>query len=349
MKHEIRHSSVTRSLVAIACFVVIVAGMKAASSIVVPFLLALFIAVICAPPLFWLQRKGVPKVVALLIILSVVAVVGVLLVAFLGESLSSFTSALPVYQERLSDKTAMLVAWLRKMKIDVPDNVIRDSFNPGMAMKLVGTSLLGLSGVLTNTFMILLTVVFILVEASEFSTKLRCGLKNSKQSLARMSGVATSLNRYIVLKTVFSLATGVLVAIWLSILGVDFALLWGLIAFLLNYVPTIGSIIAAIPAVLLALVQLGVGSACLTALGFLVINAVLGNILEPRLMGRGLGLSPLVVFLSMVFWGWVLGPVGMFLSAPLTMIVKIILEANQETRGIALMLGNESSVAKRET
>jgi len=207
---------------------------------------------------------------------------------------------------------------------------------------MVATSLTGLTGVLTNVFMILLTVVFILVEASDLSDKLKRGLKNSKKSLKGMSEIAASLNRYIALKTVFSFATGVLVAIWMAILGVDFALLWGLIAFLLNYIPTIGSIIAAIPAVLLALVQLGVGPAILVAAGFLAVNMLVGNILEPRIMGKGLGLSPLVVFISMVFWGWVLGPVGMFLSAPLTMIVKIIFEANQETRKIALLLGNDS-------
>jgi predicted PurR-regulated permease PerM len=141
------------------------------------------------------------------------------------------------------------------------------------------------------------------------------------------------------LKTIFSLATGVAIWIWLAIIGVDFALLWGLVAFLLNYVPSIGSIIAAIPAILLALIQLGVGPAVLAGLGYVVVNVVFGSILEPRFMGRGLGLSTLVVFLSLVFWGWILGPVGMVLSVPLTMIVKIAMESNEDTRWIAVMLG----------
>ncbi len=146
-----------------------------------------------------------------------------------------------------------------------------------------------------------------------------------------------------VIKTLVSLATGIAIAIWLGVLGVDYAMLWGLLAFLLNYVPNIGSIIAAIPAVLLALVQLGVGSALLAALGFLVVNAAIGNVIEPRFMGRGLGLSTLVVFLSLVFWGWVLGPVGMLLSVPLTMTVKIALESNEDTRWIAILLGPQPS------
>jgi len=342
MKNEIGMSKVTSSLIALACFVIIVAGMKAASSLVAPFILSFFIAIICVPPLFWMQKKGVPKYLALLIILVVVVVTIIVLSAFVGKSINNFTQTLPAYQQHLSNKSTELVSWLARQGIEVPENFIKEKFNLGIIMRMVATSLTGLTGVLTNVFMILLTVVFILVEASDLSDKLKRGLKNSKKSLKGMSEIAASLNRYIALKTVFSFATGVLVAIWMAILGVDFALLWGLIAFLLNYIPTIGSIIAAIPAVLLALVQLGVGPAILVAAGFLAVNMLVGNILEPRIMGKGLGLSPLVVFISMVFWGWVLGPVGMFLSAPLTMIVKIIFEANQETRKIALLLGNDS-------
>ena len=137
-----------------------------------------------------------------------------------------------------------------------------------------------------------------------------------------------------------SLATGVLVAAWLRIVGVDYALLWGLLAFLLNYIPSIGSFIAAVPAVMLAFLQLGPGDGIVTAIGYLVINTVIGNFIEPRVMGEGMGLSTLVVFLSLIFWGWVLGPVGMLLSVPLTMIMKIALEASDETRWIAVLLGS---------
>jgi predicted PurR-regulated permease PerM len=204
---------------------------------------------------------------------------------------------------------------------------------------MAANTLAGLSGLLTNVFMILLTVIFILLEASGFPQKLRTALGDPEESLGQFKSITESVNRYLAMKTIFSLATGVAVAIWLAILGVDFALLWGLVAFLLNYVPNIGSIIAAIPAVLLALIQLGVGPALLACLGYVVVNVVFGSILEPKFMGRGLGLSALVVFLSLVFWGWVLGPVGMVLSVPLTMIVKVALESHEDTQWIAVMLG----------
>jgi len=136
------------------------------------------------------------------------------------------------------------------------------------------------------------------------------------------------------------LSTGIAIGIWLWLLEIDYALLWALLAFLLNYVPNIGSIIAAIPAVLLALIQFGMGASLITALGYAVVNLVIGSFIEPKFMGRGLGLSTLVVFLSLVFWGWVLGPIGMLLSVPLTMILKIALQSNDDTRWIAIILGS---------
>jgi predicted PurR-regulated permease PerM len=141
-----------------------------------------------------------------------------------------------------------------------------------------------------------------------------------------------------------SLLTGALILGWLWFLGLEYFVMWGLLAFMLNYIPTLGSILAAIPAVLLALVQLSVGEAATVGLGFIVVNFAIGNILEPRVMGKGLDLSPLVVFLSLVFWGWVLGSIGMLLSIPLTMTVKIALESFEDTRWIGIMMGSGKGV-----
>jgi predicted PurR-regulated permease PerM len=204
---------------------------------------------------------------------------------------------------------------------------------------MAATTFSRLSGILTNSFMILLTVIFLLLEASGLPPKLHAALNDPEGSLARFDKMSESVNRYIAIKTLTSVATGIAIGLWLAITGVDYPFLWALLAFLLNYVPNIGSIIAAIPAVLLALVQFGIGTALITALGFVIVNIVIGSLIEPKFMGRGLGLSTLVVFLSLVFWGWVLGPVGMLLSVPLTMILKIALESNDDTRWIAIILG----------
>jgi AI-2 transport protein TqsA len=186
--------------------------------------------------------------------------------------------------------------------------------------------------------------VFILLEAAELPKKMRAVYKNPETSLLVIEKFSRSAKRYLVIQTLISAAGGLLICLWLAILGVPYPVLWGVLAFMLNYVPNIGSIIIAVPVTLLALVQLGVGPALLTALGFVVVYMILGNILQPKLLGKGLSLSTLVVFLSMVFWGWVLGPVGMLLSVPMTSLVKIFLESHEETRGLAVMLGSGSGV-----
>ena len=332
------------ALLILASFIIVVAGMKAASSILVPFFLAVFIAVICAPPLFWLQRKGVPKVLALALILVTILIVGLLFGALIGPSLNDFLSSLPDYQERLSTHITALIGWLREKGINIPAKEVPRTLHPGWVMNLAGGIFSALSSVLTNGFLILLTVVFILLEVADFPKKLRAVLKNPERSLSTIEKFSQDAKRYLVIKTLISAAEALVIWLWLLILGVDYPVLWGTLVFLLNYVPNIGSIIAALPAVLLALVQLGVGSALLTALGFVVANIVLGNLVEPKLMGKGLSLSTLVVFLSLVFWGWVLGPIGMILSVPMTSLVKIALESYEETRGLAIMLGSGTEI-----
>jgi AI-2 transport protein TqsA len=329
------------ALLTLASLIIVVAGMKAASSLLVPFFGAIFIAIICAPPMFWLQRKGVPKVLALMVILVAILLVGFIFGALIGSSLTDFLSSLPDYQERLSAYIATFISWLRENGVNIPKEEVPRILNPGWVMSLAGGILSALSSILTNALLILLTVVFILLEAADFPKKLRTVLKNPEMTLSAIEKFSQSAKRYLVIKTLISAATGLVIWLWLLILGVDYPLLWGMLSFLLNYVPNIGPLIAALPVALLALVQLGLGSALLTVLGFVVVHIVVGNLIEPKLMGKGLSLSTLVVFLSLVFWGWVLGPIGMILSVPMTSLVKIALESYEDTRGLAIMLGSD--------
>ena len=165
-------------------------------------------------------------------------------------------------------------------------------------------------------------------------------------SLKYLDKIGSSIRNYLSIKTVISFLTGLFIWIWLLVLGVDYAILWGVIAFLLNYIPNIGSIIAAAPTMLLALIQLGVSGMVWTGIGYLLVNMVIGNMVEPKVMGKGLGLSTLVVFLSLIIWGFMLGTVGMFLSVPLTMTIKIILEQNEQTKWIAILLGTEDETKR---
>ena len=321
-----------------AAFVILVAGMKAAQPLLVPFLLALFIAVMATPPLFYLTSKGLPNWLALSIVVAGIILSGILLGWLIGGSLDDFKANLPKYQDRLAEQSHGLFLWLQTTGVRLNEDTLLGYVNPGKAMSLAGTLLSGLGNVLTQALFILITVIFILVEASVFQQKIRAFSSDPESSIARIREITRSIKRYMSIKTSTSLLTGVLVSCCLWLLGVDYPVLWGLIAFLFNYVPNIGSIIAAIPAVLLALIQLGYWAAFWTGLAYLLINTLVGNVIEPRFMGRGLGLSPLIVFISLVFWGWILGPVGMFLSIPLTMTLKIALDSNQETRRFALLL-----------
>lgn len=339
MNPSLTDSPALRFLLTAAAFVVVVAGIRAAGALIVPFLLAVFLAIICAQPLLWLTERKVPMPLALIFVVAMISLILLMVGVVVGASINEFTQDLPIYQERLKAQTAGITDWLQSLGVDVSQEITKDYFNPGAALTAIAGALAGLGGVLTNTFLIILTVIFILLEAADFPEKIQAAFGRRAESYGYFRTFTGSVRHYMALKTIISLATGALIAAWLAILGVDYPLLWGLVAFLFNYVPNIGSIIAAIPAVLLAFIQLGVGSAGLAALGYLVVNSVIGNMIEPRVMGRGLGLSTLVVFISLVFWGWALGPVGMFLSVPLTMTLKIALENADETRPIAILLG----------
>jgi AI-2 transport protein TqsA len=330
-------------LMILAAFVIVAAGMSAAKSIIVPFLLAAFIAISGAPILFWLKKRKLPTWLALLIVMCGILVFLLLIAGLVGSSVNDFSSKLPFYEMRLKSQTNAVLGWLERTGVDVDRLELNKIFNSAAVMKLVVNLLNELGGVLTNGFLIILTVIFMLLEASSIPTKLRSIFQDPEASLGHLEYFADTVVRYIGIKTVISFVTGAFVAVFLTILGVDYPLLWGLLAFILNYIPNIGSIMAAVPAVLLTIIQLGPGRALVVAIGYVVINMAMGNVIEPRLMGQRLGLSTLVVFLSLIFWGWILGPVGMLLSVPLTMTVKIALDTSEDTRWISVLLGSEKT------
>ncbi|OEU50139.1 MAG: hypothetical protein BA871_01900 [Desulfuromonadales bacterium C00003096] len=333
-----RQTGAAQILITLASLVLVLAGLQAAKVILVPFLLAAFIAIISTSPMFWLQRKGLPTWLALLMVILAVLLFGLLMAGLIGTSVRDLSGSLPDYELKLRELTAGTVAWLQKRGLNVSAPFLTALLDPAAAMKLVTTLLNALGNVVTNGFLVLMTAIFMLLEASSFPVKLRTIL-GGDSSLAQLDSFVSNVKHYMLIKTLVSLATGVLVTVWVSILGVDLPLLWGLLAFALNYVPNIGSVIAGLPAVLLTLVQLGPLRALLVAVGYVVINLLIGSFIEPRFLGRGLGLSTLVVFLSLLFWGWLLGPVGMLLSVPLTMTAKIALDSRDDTRWLAVLLG----------
>ncbi len=342
-----RHSS--RVWLNAAALVVVIAGLKAAKSLVVLALFAGFISIISAPLMIWLRKRKVPSVIAVsavvLLLLGALAIAG----GLIGTSISSFIRALPMYRERLNEQVESLLVWLynRGLAEDVLQEL--NTIETGDVISLVGNTFTAVGTLVTNSFVVILLVSFILLEISGFEQKLQSAFGVSTQSVERFREIAGNVERYLGLKTIICAATGLGIGIWVAALGLDYAVLWGTLAFVLNYIPTIGSVVAAIPAVILALVQFGVGKAVIVLLGYLLVNLVMGNVVEPRVMGRHLGLSPLVVFVSLLAWGWILGMIGMFLAVPLTMATKIALQSSPETRWLATLMGPEPKHPPEET
>jgi len=332
-------SSAARFLFVLAAFVIVVAGVRAAESLMVTFLLSGFFAIICAPPFLYMLRKGLPAWLSLISVVLFISLIQLLFISIISTSLTAFSQDLPIYQERLQSLTGEFISLLNTWGLDIPRERLMAHFDPSTVFKIAASTLGNLGGVLSNSFLIILTVIFMLFEGASLPAKLRVAFGADGEHMAHIQRFLDNVKQYMVIKALVSLATGLVIYIWLKVIGVDYPLLWSLLAFLFNFVPNIGSIIAAVPAMLLALVQLGPFYALLTGLGYLMANMVMGNVIEPRYMGRGLGLSTLVVFLSLVFWGWVLGPVGMLLSVPLTMLLKIAFESSQETEWVAVLMG----------
>ncbi len=332
----------TNAIISAAAVIILIFGMQAAKVLLVPFLLAIFLALITVRPMLWMQKQGVPAFAGALIIVVAMMLALAAVATIIGTSIAEFTSVLPSYQERLDlivEKTFRFIA--TRIDEDFSGETLGDLVDAGWAMGLAATILNGVRDMLTNAFLILFTMVFILLEASTIPTKISAAFGVGADTFERPRLFLDNLGRYLGIKTVVSIVTGLLIGLLTWSIGLDFPLLWGMLAFLLNYIPNIGSIIAAIPAVVVAGLQLGTGAALATAMGFLGVNMLFGNIIEPRLMGHGVGLSPLIVFIGLVFWGWVFGPVGMLLSVPLTMALKMALERDERTKWIALFLGSE--------
>lgn len=325
-------------LLSLACFVVVAAGLSAAVSLVVPMLLAGFIALLCHQPIAWLGRF-MPRALAVgLVLLTIVCVWG-LMGVLVGASVADFVANVDDYQRRLQGLIDQMVVMLAGFGWDLGDSL--ETVDPAALIPLTGRLLGALGDVLGDIFLILLITLFILAEESSLVARLRLALSGGSGDAQRLMDIGGRINRYMAIKAALSLGTGAVVCLGLLVLGVDYPLLWGTLAFLLNFVPNLGSIIAAVPAVLLALIQLGPIAALLAASLYAVVNVVVGNVLEPRIMGRRLDLSPLVVLLSLVFWGWLLGPVGMLLSVPLTLAVRIALEGSGEYRALLALLAAE--------
>ena len=332
----------------------IVYGLQFAAPILLPSALALFLAVLSLPVMAWLVNHRIPSGFATLITVLVnVAVIG-LLILLASPSVAELQDNLDQYAFDLQERWGQLMAWMENSTgVDLSDYLTVGIIDPGAVVDIARGTIGRIAQFLSTTFLVFLIMAFMLSEATVFPKKFRyiSGARAGDED--RFTKIATEIQSYLGIKTVVSLATGLVLGIWAYALDLDFPVLLGMIAFLLNYIPTVGSIIAAIPAILLSVITFGaLFHVILVAGGYIAVNIIVGNIIEPRWMGRSLGLSTLVVILSLLFWGWAWGPLGALLSVPLTVGVKILLENTEDLRWMAILLDKgppSDTVAASET
>ena len=332
----------TRFLFNLALVVIVVAGLKLGAPILLPFALALFLAILTLPIVVWLQQRRVPRFAAVFLAVIVDVALFGLLILLATQSMDDLQGRMERYRIRL---TTIWGDWIQALQEAtfpgaslLAESLNPEVVNPGQLFSFAGTTLATAFSFASSTFLVFLILIFILGEATVFPAKFRAILGREQGHSSRLTKIVAEVQEYLGIKTFISLATGILLGAWCWVLNLDFPVLLGLIAFVLNYVPTIGSIIASAPAVLLGLIQVGPGHAALVGVGYVVVNLGFGNLIEPNLLGRRLGLSTLVVILSLIFWGWVWGPVGALLAVPLTMVVKIMLENTSDLRWVSILL-----------
>jgi len=330
---------VTRVAFIAACAAIIIAGVRSASSIIAPFLLAAFVAGVSLPMLDWLRRRGARTAVAIVAVVMLNAAV----LAFFGwivlESFTELRLALPSYVERWQVLEATTRTRLVAFGVNPGPDYYATLAQPGRLLELATAAALNVTSALSLSLLILLYLVFMLAESVAFPDKWRTVFGEHSQGIGGAATVLRQVQRYLVLKTAISLATGTAIGVGAFLLGVDFALFWGFLAFVLNYIPSIGSFIAAVPAVLIALLQFGPGRAFGLASVYLAVNVILGNFADPILVGRQLRLSPIVVLMSLVFWGWTLGITGLFLAVPLTIALRIVMQGSATLSRYAALMG----------
>jgi predicted PurR-regulated permease PerM len=328
-----------------ACVIVVITGLKAASFFVNIILLAIMVTSVCLPFLGWLKKKGVPETLAIIVVIITLIVVSGLMGTIIGSSISNFIDKIPFYEQKFFTLWNTTNNWLLDNGIIEEGTTLSDEFNPGNLFAMLGSFFAGFGNVLAALLLVLILFIFMIFESTTYGKKLRL---ISPDSLLRSDEIRLRLTKYFGIKFMTSFVTGLSVTIALLILGIDFPVLWGFLAFILNFIPSIGSFIAAIPGVLLALVQLGPFGGLITAIIYFVINTLIGNIVEPQLMGKNLGISPLIVFIAMIFWGYVLGAVGMLIATPLMIVIKIIFDSRPVTRDMGILLADEGEIKQIE-
>jgi AI-2 transport protein TqsA len=339
----LRRPSYFRVIVALAATVVVLVGMRIGAPIINPILFAAVLALLFGPLYSWLKRRGLPTPLALVIMLLFVGAIFAGLFFTLGASISRFTERLGFYTSQLDGRLDDLDALIERLGLSEVD--LKEVVKPGALAEALGVLLSGIAGFLSDLFLILGIMLFLLAEGGAMMDRLRSSVPEDNPQVARLFVFGQNVVRQFGLRAVVNLVTGASTTVLLLVLGVDFPLLWGILTFFMCFVPYVGFVLAVTPTVVLALAEFGLSRAVLVIVGGVVINVLAENVLSPMMMGRGLNLSPTVVFLSFILWAWVLGGPGAFLALPITLFVVVMLDTFPETRWLASLMGAGASTS----
>jgi len=328
---------ISNKIVVLASIMIVIGGLKVASSVVLPLLMAFFLFIIFFPLTKKLQNYKIPNIIITFIVLGIIITFLTLFISVFTDSANQIAKNIVIYQEKFYQSIPLIIKFFEQYDINIDWKSIIDVLNPVKIVQYTTIFFKNMGGVLLSIGLTLILLMFLLLETSLIDEKIT-RLANNENQRQKIEKFIKSINRYFIIKTFTSALTAFLVWLLLKYFNLDYAFLFALIAFVLNYIPSVGSIIAGFPPLFVSLLQLGLIDSIFILVGYVIINVFIGNFLDPKIMGKDLGISTFIVFLSMIIWGWIFGPIGMLLAVPLTLVIKIIAENNQKYSWISTIL-----------
>ena len=334
------------SVVIAASIAIVLLAMRAVSDILSPILLAIVLAITASPLLNWFKKRGITPWLALVLTIALVVAVILGIVWLVGSSVQEFKETLSAYNQRIAEVGQLLRNTSSKLGVDVDSLTADPLIAPDKMLQLVVGFAAGIVSSLSNWGLVLVTTVFLLVEETILPRKVQSVAEDNDPGILRLFRLNHELREYMAINAVVGLLAAVLNVILLLIIGVDFALLWGLLFFFMSFIPGVGFLIALVPPAIMAMIQFGTTEMLIVITFYAVTHFALYNVIKPLFIEKDVNISIAVTFLSLIVWAWVLGPIGAILAVPMTIIVQAILDSREETRWLAYLMGGGSEPFK---
>lgn len=344
---NMNNSSIPAKILLYSTLVVILTlGMREIAPILTTFFFSIFTALILTPPVRWLKKKGVPSTLSVLIVIVFLLLVSMVLGAVVIKAAIQFGSQIPIYQDRLMEFATSLSTDIPSYEGFSSQSILRNivTITASFMLSIIN----GLLNTGTTIGIVIVTAAFLLIDTANIPEKVNTETEKQSELQMKMSKFGRHLVGFIVIRAETNLIVAVGITIVLLIIDIDFAVLWGVLIFLLSYIPYIGLVLASVPPVMLALFKFGPIGALAVIITIMVVDGLTENIIFPALAGKGLRLSPAILFLTLLYWNYVLGMAGILLSVPLTMVLKMVLESFEETRWLARLMGPAEDIEKGE-